>query len=193
MLRSIFLAPISLAMLTQMSAGIFGKVSGKNFWPPKPGLTVITRMTSQSRAFGDVAGGQHQPHGPRLLELARELFEPARAHAAFAGQHLDRLGVAVVDKQFVPVLSRRTMLPPIRPSPPLRSASASLRLRQRALKSGAERLQSCLHVALEMDPQGPSSALRKHIEVAARLRGLDDAEVAPCPGIARSAASSAVI
>ena len=69
MLRSIFLAPISLAMLTQMSAGIFGKVSGKNFWPPKPGLTVITRMTSQSRAFGDVAGGQHQPTARGFLSL----------------------------------------------------------------------------------------------------------------------------
>jgi hypothetical protein len=32
-----------------------------------------------------------------------------------------------------------------------------------------------------MDPQGPSSALRKHIEVATRLRGLDVAEARAMP------------
>src|SRR6266487_6514435 len=44
----------------------------------------------------------------RLLELARELLKPARAHGAFAGQHFDRLGVAVVDGRLVPMLHQPT-------------------------------------------------------------------------------------
>src|ERR1700730_16274108 len=74
---------------------------------------------------------------------------------------------------------RRTMLPPMRPKPIMPSCiwpSPVVLLCERLPRGVLERRQPGRDVRAEMDAQGAPAAFSHHLEVAARLRGLDDTE-----------------
>src|SRR5882762_8844692 len=79
-----------------------------------------------------------------------------------------------------PRARRRTMLPPMRPSPTMPSCISLLpmvaALPQRLPDRFLERRQAGRHMGAEMHAHNAPPALRQHLEVAARLRRLDDAE-----------------
>ena len=68
-----------------------------------------------------------------------------------------------------------------------------LRSRQCALDRGLELSEAGWQIAFDMHPQRAPATLQQHVEIATRLRRFDDTEVARCPGIGKSSASSAVI
>ncbi len=53
------------------------------------------------RGFGDLAGGQHHPHGARLFQRVQQVREVAGAGGAFAGDAGDRFRAAVIDHAMV--------------------------------------------------------------------------------------------
>ena len=92
-------------------------------------------------------------------------------------------------------ISRRTMLPPIRPRPIIPSCMSVVSLSHDGLSAELPRRESVLRALLEppgstrrrrpqMHAQRAAAALGQHLEIAARLRRLDDAEActsAPAP------------
>src|SRR6476620_8156368 len=74
------------------------------------------------------------------------------------------------------LISRRTMLPPIRPRPIMPSCIRKIPLVERFGYGGIQRGKRRLEIALEVDPQRAPAAFGQHVEIAARLRCLDDAE-----------------
>src|SRR5947209_6734434 len=67
------------------------------------------------------------------------------------------------------------MLPPIRPRPIMPSCIVKS-LSQSIEDRSVEHSQSRFQVALEMYPQRAAATFGQHVEIAARLRRLDDAE-----------------
>ena len=61
------------------SARIFGSISGRNAWPPKPGLTVITRTTSHEvqHVLDERDRAGRVQHGARLLAQLTDAGEDA--------------------------------------------------------------------------------------------------------------------
>src|SRR3954470_5632275 len=93
-----------------------------------------------------------------------------------------------------PRMSRRTMFAPIRPSPtipsciglslPRDSTSAvqtSACSSQRLFDCRANRAQTGADVRAKVNPEGATPPLGQHLEIAARLRRLDDAECVRLP------------
>src|ERR1700754_470083 len=80
---------------------------------------------------------------------------------------------------------RRTMLAPIRPRPiipscmicfPFFPGIARRRLPEGLLNGGSESCKTCLDILAEMHAQDAAVAFGKHLEVASRLCGFDNAE-----------------
>src|SRR5262249_9019664 len=127
-------------------------------------------------AFRDLAGRQHQPDRARLAELAHELFEPASPCGPFVGQYPDGLRLPVKYDCVVSVLHQpandvAAHAPQSNDSDLHRASSF-----ERAFDSGAQYRQHSIRIPFEMDAHRAPTALRKHFEVAARLRGLDHTE-----------------
>src|SRR6478752_4271836 len=74
------------------------------------------------------------------------------------------------------LINRRTMLPPIRPRPIMPSCIRKIPLIERFRDGGIQRCKRRLEVTLEMDTQRAPAAFGQHVEIAARLRRLDDAK-----------------
>src|SRR5262249_4790939 len=92
-----------------------------------------------------------------------------------------------------PRISRRTMLPPIRPSPTIPSCivcrSFSNLARATALEIGTplpdrllQSLQASSYICSQMHAQRATLAIRKNLEVTTRLRGFNHAESVFLPG-----------
>src|SRR5882724_2350699 len=105
-----------------------------------------------------------------LTKSSRELA-PAAPSAASAATDLGSLSYTTAVCPFF--ISRRTMLPPIRPRPIMPSCILAS-LVQCFRYGGIKCCQRRGEVALEMNPQRPSSAFGEHVEIAACRRCLDD-------------------
>ena len=144
--------------------------------------------------LGDLAGRQHHPGGARLLQFRHEIFQRVGAGCAFAGEAGDRLRILVVDHGGVAVLHQPADDIAAHPAEPDHAELHILTsLAERFRNRGIERGQSRSEVALEMDAQRAPPAFGEHVEIAARLRRLDDAETRLLAGHRQILASSAVI
>ena len=143
------------------------------------------------RTQSTMAAGHHQPDRARRLQLLHELLERRRAGRAFLGERADGVRDRVVDDALVAAAHQA---PHHVGAHPAESDHSELHvdsssLNERAVTAGATFLspapsrsprRACCsparHVGAEVDAQRAPAALGEHLEVAARLRGLDDAE-----------------
>src|SRR6202171_4158693 len=125
-----------------------------------------------------------------LLTKSSRAPAPTAPSAAMAATAFGSLSKTTVECPCF--ISRRTMLPPIRPKPIMPSCIGILyccvsttrsgnrvcdhALIQRIVNRGIQYLQSRLEIALEMHAQRTAAALGQHVEIATRLRRLDHAE-----------------
>src|SRR6266481_7807239 len=108
-----------------------------------------------------------------LLTKSSKAPEPAAPSAASAATAFGSLSYTTVECPCF--ISRRTILPPIRPKPIMPSCICNP-LIQCIRNRGIEHLQSRFEIALEMHAQRAPPALGQHVEIAAGLGGLDHAE-----------------
>src|ERR1700692_3335981 len=99
--------------------------------------------------------------------------DPAAPSAAIAATALGSLSYTTV--VWPCFISRRTILPPIRPRPIMPSCIL-IPLIQRFDYRVIQHLETCFEIALQMHPQRTPAAIGQDVEVAARLGGLDDPE-----------------
>src|ERR1700687_3378833 len=108
-----------------------------------------------------------------FLTKSSRALAPTAPWAAIAATAFASLSyTTVVCPRFI---SRRTILPPIRPRPIMPSCIL-ISLIQRILNRSIEHLQTSFEIAFEMHAQRTAAALGQHAEIAACLRGLDHAE-----------------
>src|SRR5580704_6158881 len=111
--------------------------------------------------------------------FTRSASDPAAVAPSFA-KASRALALVSNTAQWCPAfMSRRTILPPMRPKPIMPSCIGLLpifRLCQRVSNGVLERCQAGGDVRAEMDAQEAPVAFGQHFEVAARLRRLDDAK-----------------
>src|ERR1700681_2294452 len=108
-----------------------------------------------------------------LLTKSSRAPAPIAPSAAMAATAFGSLSKTTVECPCF--ISRRTILPPIRPKPIMPSCIEDSSV-QSIMDCGTEHLQAGVEIALQMHAQRAPAALGQHVEIAAGLRRLDHAE-----------------
>src|SRR6185312_3739811 len=114
----------------------------------------------------------------RVLAAGEPVAAPNRRPGARLKPIATLVSRAAAPSTWPPAISRRVMLPPMRPSPMTPTCMAFvLDSSTQGAFDGARHLsQAGLDIAAQIEPQDAPAAVRQDREIAGRLRGLDDAE-----------------
>ena len=126
--------------------------------------------------LGDLARRQHHPGGARLLQLLDEILQRFGACRAVGGEIGNSFLALVVNDGGVSVLHQAADDVAAHPPQSDHAELHCLPLTECVCDRGVQHLQPRSKIALQMHPQRAPAAFGQHVEIAARLRRLDDTE-----------------